>query len=621
MSPGMTLTFATITCDRCDGVRLMTQACPECGLRPRPHETQPDLDRRRKLLRELKSAPHPELGEIRTDVDAALDEIPMLIKNVTSALARASKTSSRSARELVEAFGELDARVAYWSQRQPRPITNRGRSLGRSLQLLRSGLGTFADALGEPTLLAAQAKESEGQRLIDAAADELDTLRAAGEAEQLLLSADGLGRMGASARALAGGDKALESLDEQLQHIAGRDDNDRPLGLGLNLHLFRQLMLALLDLDECLDVARVAEENMGDLSSICLDPAWQARHGVVTAQFSSAAFNLSRIDDENDLEAVNAALNLVMQCRDGVIRHCLATLLATDAAQYHGLMRRGAGHVIKQSSLRFSRLRLNENLSQDLRHAAAHFDYDVVNDMFVTTANGAEVQLTVDEFLDQVLGYLQTSVSLLVAVLSTTAVQGLELEISRHTPERDLLAAMEMLVGFVGFAGASATRDTSTLRVSGEGDVERFSTAAAGLAAIAPETIERICARIADGRGRAQVWEAPVAAYRDYSKRDPELSEADGLIALARLMSTVRIDTQPAWNTDMWAVVAMLIFNQTDDWPLRERVRRLREFRDLALANEQPVVGETITTILQALRLGTTPAPQPGAAAFIRQPH
>lgn len=35
MARGITLSFATITCDRCSATRLMTQACPECGLRPR----------------------------------------------------------------------------------------------------------------------------------------------------------------------------------------------------------------------------------------------------------------------------------------------------------------------------------------------------------------------------------------------------------------------------------------------------------------------------------------------------------------------------------------------------------------------------------------------------------
>ncbi len=51
----MTLTFTTITCDRCSGTRLMTQPCPECGLRPRPHERQPDLDRRRIILAEFEA--------------------------------------------------------------------------------------------------------------------------------------------------------------------------------------------------------------------------------------------------------------------------------------------------------------------------------------------------------------------------------------------------------------------------------------------------------------------------------------------------------------------------------------------------------------------------------------
>lgn len=617
MPRGITLKFATISCDRCGGVRLMSQPCPECGQQPRPHETQPDLERRRRLLAEFKSAPPSDRVALDTSFEDTVAEVPALIKNVTKALARVAQTS-RSATELTVAFAELDSRVSYWSQRQPRPNTNRGRSLGRSLHLLRGGLAVFAEALGQPTMLDAQAKETEGQRLIDAATEEIGTLQEVGESELLLAAPGGLGPVGVSARAAAGGDEALASLDEQLQRIAGRDEVARPLGLGLNLHLFRQLMLALLDLEECLSVAAAAEENMGDLSPVCEDPRWQARHGVVTAQFSSAAFNLSRIDDSNDLEAVAAALQLVMQCRDGVIRHCLATLLATDAGEFHDLVRQGTGHVIKMAAARYPQLRLNDNLSQDLRHAAAHYDYDVVDDVFVTHAHGTEVRLPIDEFLDHVLGYLQTSVSLLVALLSATAVQGLELEIPRHTPERDLLAAMSILVGFIGFSEASVVRNGHTLMIRGTGDVSQLSTAAAGIATMTPEGVDWIRGMTTDSDGATHSWEAPAAAFREYLTRAPALSETDDLLALARVMSAVSIDSAPAWNEDMWAGVAMLVFNQTERWTIRERVLRLREVRDLARKNDRPAVVETLTAILQAVRRAP-PQEEPSAAAFVRR--
>ena len=619
MSHKMSLKFATITCARCASERLLTQACTECGLRPRPHETQPDLIRRRKLLSEAKRPSILKTDGVTKNFDEACQEIPGLIDNVRRALAYVSRPTTRSSSSLVEAFSELDARVAVWSQRQPRPATNRGRSLGRSLELVRRGLSTFADALGQPTLLAAQVKESEGQHFIDVAARELAILREIGEAEQRL-SSNGFGGIGSAARLLAGEDASLEVLDEQLQRIAGREAGNRPVGLGLNLNLFRQIMLLLLDFDECNEVARFAETNMGSLHSICLDPGWQARHGVVTAQFSAVTFNLSRIGPKvEDLEVARNLLQVVMQCRDGIIRHCLATLLAEDAKAYHDNWRHGSGFVIKKSSSQLPQLRLNENLSQELRHAAAHFDYDMDGQSFIFEMNGMIDKLPFDEFLDQVLGYLQTGVSLLVALLCTTAVQGLDLELSKHTPERDILAAIEMLIGFAGFADVSAAREGRTLQVTCAGQVEHFSTAAAGIGAIVPISFERVRALVTDASDTGRVWEGVVADYRDYLARDTSLSEIDDLLALARLMSEVRIDSQPAWNTDAWAGVAITAFNQTESWPLVNRIRVLRELRELALKNKETVISETLASILETLRQGPRTAAQPASLDLFRR--
>jgi hypothetical protein len=112
MPRGITLKFATISCDRCGGVRLMSQPCPECGQQPRPHGTQPDLERRRRLLAEFKIAPPVNPVVLDTSFEDTIAEVPALIKNVTKALARGALTS-RWATELTVAFAELDSRVSY----------------------------------------------------------------------------------------------------------------------------------------------------------------------------------------------------------------------------------------------------------------------------------------------------------------------------------------------------------------------------------------------------------------------------------------------------------------------------------------------------------------------------
>lgn len=612
------LSFASITCARCGGVRLMTQACPECGLQPRPHETQPDLERRRKILAAFEANESTQPRTISGDVDAAIDDIPVILESINRALAAAAR-GGRSPRGLIDAFAQLDAQVSHWSRRHPRPNTNRARSLGRSLRLLRQGFREFANALGAPTMLEAQAREADGQRLLDAAAAEIAALGEIADSELLLDAPDGLGRIGASARAVAGGEGALDTLDGRLQGLVRPGRESFSVGLGLHLHLFRQIMLVSLDLEECLEVARVAEDHMDNVVAVCEDPRWQARHGVVTAQFSSVSHSLSTLEESTDLETVGAALQLVMQCRDGVIRHCLATLLAEHPDDYERLTLQGAGQVIKQAAQKYPGLRLDQNLSQTLRHAGAHYDYDVDDAFFIThSASGVELRLTSDEFVDQVLGYVQSSISLLVAVVSAALTRDVELEISKHTPERDLLGAMATLLGFVGYSDVSTSRKDDTLQITVQGEASKFSTAAAGIAAIAPEQIQKITALISEDDGSCRLWEASMDPFRNYLQRPTDLPEGEEVIALASVMSAVSMDSRPLWNEDMWASIANLLLNATCDLSLRDQVIQVRQLRDLAENNAQHQIAEVLSGVLRTLRSGRSDSKQP-PATFQRQ--
>nr|WP_300053567.1 hypothetical protein [uncultured Nocardioides sp.] len=613
MARGITLSFATITCDRCRATRLLTQACPECGLRPRRHETQPDLERRRKVLAAFKNAKvEPPL--VTDSLEEAMAKVPSLIDDILRELGKVG-AASRSPQGVTHAFARLDAQVQYWAQRHPRPSTNRARQFGYSLKLLRDGIGVFAEALGAESLLAAQALQVQGQALLDAAGEEIGKLQEIGIAESLLSGPAAYAQIGENARAVAGGDERLALLDERLREMSGGTTDASQMGIGLNLLVLRHLTLVLFDLSETMEVARAAEARMGDLTAVCSSANWQARHGVVTAQLSIAAFNLSSIDEDNDLEAASAALQIVMQCRDGVIRHCLATMFAGTAADYDRLSAKSAGYLIKRATQDCADLRLNENLSEVLRHAAAHYDYDVTETHLVTRTSSGEEALTIDEFIDSVLGYLQTAVSLLMALIRTTARQGIQFDLSRHTPERDIFGCMVMLLGLLGFTDASIEKDGPVLRVTGNGDVNQLATAVAGMVAVAPANLHRVEGVITSPeRSQPHLWEAPLDAFRAYASRPVLGSDLDEMLALVRVTASVRVDGEPVWDHNKWAAMAMHVFNETKGMSTRERVVRFKQIRDHTADNGFSDVASALTTILEGVRQGRDSEPLPASA-------
>jgi hypothetical protein len=141
----------------------------------------------------------------------------------------------------------------------------------------------------------------------------------------------------------------------------------------------------------------------------------------------------------------------------------------------------------------------------------------------------------------------------------------------------------------------------------------------AGIAALAPEEVSRITARITEDDGSVRTWEAPTEAFLQFQRRPAQLHEAQETIEMMRVMSSVRLDAEPILGEDAWAGAAMLVLNTTSTLPLSERIRRLREIRELATAAGQQGVADTLATILQSLRQGQGPT-NVAPAAFVRQP-
>lgn len=125
------LNWVKLRCDRCGGERLAKRPCPECGARPAPHETQPDLDRRRRLLSEFRAGRRPVTPGVRPDdVGAALEAT---LDQVQAALAAVSrKGQDATPLILIQSFEVLDQFEASMSISLPRPHLNAGRRMHRA---------------------------------------------------------------------------------------------------------------------------------------------------------------------------------------------------------------------------------------------------------------------------------------------------------------------------------------------------------------------------------------------------------------------------------------------------------------------------------------------------------
>lgn len=591
-------------------------------MRPKPHEIQPDLERRRRLVTEFRSAT-PVHHQVPDDFDEALNEIPDVLDGAMRTLARVSR-SGNSAHDLIRSFGLLDSYVAKWTRLQPRPLRNKARTLGRSLVQLRAGLDDAVEALRAPTMHEAQRLEGTGQALTAAAEESWSVLREILEYEELgaLPPAEYFNSLGARARE-ATGSSSLEDLDRHLKVLYGREPAGDTSGLGLQLHMLRVVIITLLDSESCMAVAHTTEKLLSDggwTSAVLASDAWHKEHGRVTALLSASLFALRNLDRATDLEAVKYSLDLVVTCRDGIIRHALATLRASAVQDYTKLVRKSAGSLIKTCSEAYPALKLNENLSPTLRNAGAHSDYDYDADscrVVVGLGGAAQVMLTEDEFINDVLAYLEQGVALLLGLTGALDRAGVEASISPYLSERDRMAAIEVMVGAMGVETSGLDLTPEGLTFVGKGDVATFMTIAAGVTAIVADDVSQMVGTYRGNDEKAVECRAELDAYRRFQARTA-VSIQDTIMNCAEVVSATSIGGASPWSLDEWSGAGLKLIERLPTDTLGSIVRRIRAFQKLALAGGAEEVASTCGLILTELRRGLAPlygAPAPPALA------
>lgn len=600
-SKGMQLKFGTITCGRCGGERLLARTCPDCGERPKVHEVQYELQRRERVVADFRSrrevpdhAIAPDTGSLDTDFGRSLN-------GVLRALSDASR-SSRTADALVAAFGDMDQLVASWGNQLPRPQRNRGKTIGRALGTFAQGVELFVDALSAPDIHAAQEIAQRGNQLIREAEDVLEEIGELNAAEETFASGspvESLNRIGREARLSVGWESTVAELDANLS--SGVSWDAALPGMGLQSRTILLMAQSLFDLEEFVAVIGVADKaTTAGSFALAESDEWQRAHARAAAYLAGGAMTMHHAitaDGSSELEVAHSAASAVTTWRDGVLRHTLATLLASSIDEYNHLVGKSGGHVAKKAASAHPDLLLNENLAPALRNAGGHAGVDLAEDGLRI----GDEKFTIDNFLDRVLAYFETTMATFVGVTLAMTRLGADLSNDAYLAPRDRHAAVALFLGTYDLDCVAVHVESDALTIQASGPEPDWMTLAAALSAIFPDSVERAQIRLSTGHGE-RTFTTSFERFRQYADGIGELPAEQAALHFSAIAAASRLDSASPWPQEDWNRVVQAVTRRSDGLDLRAWVKAVRKLRDFGVEAGQPHVVTQCESALAELR-------------------
>lgn len=580
----MELSWVKLPCDRCGGERIAKRPCSECGAPPAPHEIQPDLDRRQRVLDNLRASRQTVTPNTRPDdVSAATSAAFTLVQTALGAAAG----KSRDASQLIEAFEVVDQVEADLSIPLLRPHLNTGRRLHAGFAKAREGLELFADSLGASSLEEAQHTAAAGQTLIDSGLDELEPTRHDVVSEQAEAGVSLLETLGA-AHADPVSLNSFAHHGRRLAQVTGLPEGDIGLLIaieGLDVatsSLDRQRVLRLTDVAE----KALAKDPRG-LDDIDLRDEMLAALLQVDARV--AALSNAIESEESDLTLVSTALDLVTTVRERGLKVAMMPLIAARGElSLSDLRQKKTGEVLKLAERLFPELELAE-LDRSLRDGAAHGDFRIEKDLIVF--DRGTLRLTAEELADRILAVTEYFTGTIRGVLVTMARTGRTLPEPSQLPPRLRLEVMRYLLSIQGITESTFKYQEDRAILEAVGEVASWSTLVAAVTPLLPPSTMTLEASFTTSSGPSHHGWANVDAFRSFADRDPGVEPycCTNALACMPVLAATRFDGQNPLDDDSWLKLAIhLVSEHFADESLLVRLRRGKRACDLAALADVP---------------------------------
>lgn len=574
----MELSWVKLSCDRCGGERIARLPCPKCGAHPAPHETQPDLDRRRRILDELRDGRLPATPDARPDnVGAATSAA---VKQALEALAAVSN-KGQDASQLLKAFAVIDQLAADISIPLLRPHLNTGRRMHQSFLKVREGLELFAESLGAPSPDGAQQSAAKGQGLIDKGLDELEPTRHDLVREQVDAGVPLLEALG-STHAGPTSSTPITQLGERLAQVTGLPEGD--IGLHVTIEGL-DVAASSLDRERVLRLSSATERILAGFPDVLDDP--NLRNDLLAAilliETRSAALTNAIEADETDMTLASKALDLVTTVRERGLKVVVMPLLAAlEEVTLEDLRSKKTGAILNLGEKLIPELELS-GLDRTLRDGGAHEDFRINQDLIVL--DRGNLSLTAEELADRVLAVTEYFTGILRGVLVTMASTDRTLPEPNQLPPRLRLEVIRYLLSVQGVTEPSLQYEGERATLQALGDVSSWPTLVAAIAPLLPPSTATLEANFRTTTGTIHHGRAYLGAYRAFATRNPQEQPycCSNVLACMPVFAATQFDGQNPLDDDGWlGVTVHLVSEHTPDESLLERLRRGRRARDLA---------------------------------------
>lgn len=612
--------FQTMDCLRCGAKRVLGQPCAECQLKPPAGEVNASVVQRRTAVTRVRESLADESVVVKPDELGlpTYEDLGEYLEGFSGALSGliAAPLSNESVARMVEVERQLQGIKRRCSgHSRLRPFIAQHEAVAQIVAHFSELWATYAQALQAPALDEAQHLASQGQKLIDAAAEEVRNYTSLVESTRAFEDQTIPDILERSLNALAISYPGLDLLGldrlgaQEAQRVTGVPAQP---GHGAQFLILDAVGSVHFDPERLRrlfrETARLCKEN-ALLADVASHPG--ALEGLATSQrlvyealevFESA---LSRVKDERAL--MRRIIKFYGEIYEDVASPILAwynLVAGIKAKSYAKLIQHDATELARSLTRQDRTAFLLEDDGAFLRNASQHGNSFTMEGAYITFRLRSYQQIMRrEEVIDRIFSFVESILAMNWSLTNALALLGIEVPVTEDDASYMNLTPFRLARLWLESRGTKvveARESSSSWELTLSMDSDDVFAWALAFAQHVPEGISNVSVRVP---GAVYPLVVPLAAFENFEDaQEAAKTPVDYVIALLEFRAKCTVDGSSILTTEdlQYAVGAIgLLLLKKDDLSL---IPSLRKVHKMTISHSVPEVTSVVKRVFELTR-------------------